>query len=176
MRMSVPAYLSLGIATILVLITYAVHPDSGFLITVLPMLLVLAVIPLLLNEMNRRQAASVHMREFKFYQIKDLPELNTGAPVRLCGIVESASFKWLNRPHFKINDGSGMVGVFMFAAPRENIMPGDCVETAGSLRAFGLSKERKLCGVRMDKIDKERLNYPAIGSTVIVPRDNPKVN
>ncbi|MDD3653452.1 MAG: hypothetical protein PHO01_04605 [Desulfotomaculaceae bacterium] len=152
MRMSVPAYLSLGLAIILVLITYAVHPDPGLLLTVLPMLLVLAVVPLLLNEMNRRQAANVNMSDFQFYQIKDLQKLNTGAPVRLRGTVEAASLKWLNRPHFKINDGSGVVGVFMFAAPRENIMPGDYVETAGSLRAFGLSKERKLWGVRMDKI------------------------
>lgn len=153
MRMSVPAYFSLGLATIFVLITYAVHPDPGFLRTALPMLLVLAVIPLLLNEMNRRQAARVDMRDFKFYKIKDLSKLDTGAPVRLRGTVESSSLKWLNRPHFQINDGSGVVGVFMFAAPREKIRPGDCVEAAGSLRAFGLSKERKLWGVRMDKVN-----------------------
>lgn len=152
MRMSAPAYLSLGLATIMVLITNVVHPDPGFLGTVLPMLLVLAVIPLILNEMNRRQEASVDMKDFKLYRIRDLATLGTGAPVRLRGTVEASSFKWLNRPHFRINDGSGVVGVFMFAAPREQIMPGDRVETAGSLRSFGLSKEKKLWGIRMDKI------------------------
>ncbi len=152
MRMSVLSYFALGIATFMVLFTYAVNPDPDFLRMALPMLLILAAVPLTLNWMNRRQADSIDMRNYKFYKIKDLSRLENGAPVRFRGTVEKASLKWLNRPQFHIDDGSGRIGIFMFAAPRDNIKPGDSVEAAGSLRSFGLSKERKVWGVRMEKL------------------------
>lgn len=152
MRLSVPAYVSIGLALFLIIFTYAVNPDTNFLFTALPMLLVLVAVPVLLNQMNRRHMAAVDVRGVKLYQIKDLARLGAGAPVRLRGNVEAASFKWLNRPHFRINDGSGEIGVIMFAAPPEDIRPGDHVEAVGSLKAFGQSKEKKIWGVRMDKL------------------------
>jgi len=152
MRMSMLAYASLGLATIMVLITYVVNPDTGFLLTVLPMLVILAIVPLLLNEMNRRQAANIDERGIKQHRIMDLARLKTGTPVRVRGIIEKASFKWLNRPYLLLNDRSGTVGVIMFIAPREDINPGDSIEVVGSLRSFGLSKERKIWGVKMKKL------------------------
>lgn len=154
MRMSVPAYICLGLAAILVLTTFAVHPDVRFLVTTLPMLLVLAVVPVLLSEMNKRHAAKVDIRALKLYKIKDVLMFGAGTPIRIRGYVEAASLKWLNRPHFRINDGSGVIGAIMFAAPREDIKPGDKVEVAGSLRRFGLSKDRKIWGVKMIKINR----------------------
>ncbi len=152
MRMSVPAYFCLIFATALILFTFALNPDPSFLLTALPMLVVLAGVPILLNIMNRRQAESVNMESFKLYSIKDLSRLNPGAPVRLRGKVEALSLKWLNRPHFRIDDGSGKIGVMLFAAAHEDIKPGDTIEAAGTLRNFGKSREKKVFGVRVVKL------------------------
>jgi cytochrome c-type biogenesis protein CcmE len=153
MRVSMLAYISLGIATVMVLVAYALNPDTGFLLTALPMLAVLVAVPLLLNVMNRRHADKIDVRAIKKYRIMDLARLKAGTEVRTRGIVKKASFKWLNRPYFIVNDQTGTVGVIMFAAPREDIKPGDSIEVVGSLRTFGLSKEKKIWGVKLIKLN-----------------------
>lgn len=153
MRVSMLAYASLGIALLMIGVAYALNPDVSFLLTALPMLAVLVAVPLLLNAMNRRQADRVDALAIKKYRVMDLARLKTGTEVRIRGIVEKASFKWLNRPYFLINDKTGVVGVIMFAAPREDIGPGDSIEVVGTLRAFGLSKEKKLWGIKMNKLN-----------------------
>lgn len=154
MRMSVPAWISLGLATVFVIFSYAVNPDPALLRTALPMLGLLAAIPLILGQMNMRQADRVDMRDFRLYPIGDTAKLGAGSPVRLQGTVEATALKWLNRPNFKIKDNSGEIRVFMFAAPRENIKIGDRVEAAGSLRAFGRKKERVVWGVKIRKLKR----------------------
>jgi hypothetical protein len=154
MRMSVPAWISLGLATVLVIFSYAVNPDPVFLRTALPMLGLLAAIPLILNQMNMRQADRVDMRDFRLYAIGDLAKLDAGTPVRLQGTVEAAALKWLNRPNFLLNDKSGKIKVFLFAAPRENIKIGDRVEAAGNLRSFGRKKEKIVWGVKIQKLTR----------------------
>jgi len=152
MRMSVPAYFCLIFATALILFTFALNRDPSFLLAALPMLAVLAGVPIILNMMNRRQAESINMENFKLYSIKDLSRLNPGDPVRLRGKVEALSLKWLIRPYFRIDDGSGKVGVMLFAAAHEDIKPGDTIEAAGTLRNFGKSREKKVFGVRVVKL------------------------
>jgi len=152
--MSVPAWISLGLATVLVIFSYAVNPDPALLYTALPMLGLLAAIPLLLNYMNLRQSDRVNMRDFKLYKIRDLARLGSGTPVRLQGTVERTGLKWLNRPNFQVNDESGKIKVYMFAAPRENINIGDRVEAAGNLRAFGRKKEKVVLGVKIRKLNR----------------------
>jgi hypothetical protein len=154
MRMSVPAWISLGLATVLVIFSYAVNPDPATLRTALPMLGLLAAIPLILNYMNMRQADRVDMRDFKLYKIGDLVRLEAGTPVRLQGTVEATALKWLNRPNFQLNDKSGKIRVYMFAAPRENIKIGDRVEAAGNLRSFGRKRERIVMGVKIQKLNR----------------------
>lgn len=150
--MSAPVYLSLGLAVVFVAIAYASRPETHFLLTVLPMLFLLAVLPAVLGKMNRGYAANVAMDNFKLYRVKDLTRLETGAAVRIRGTVETVSLKWLNRPHFQVNDGSGVVSVLVFIAPRESIAPGDKIEAVGSLRAFGLSKKRRVWGLKVVKV------------------------
>ncbi|NLW06478.1 MAG: nucleotide-binding protein [Clostridia bacterium] len=152
MRVSMLAYASFGIAAIMVLVAYALNPDIGFLLTVVPMLAILAAVPLLLNVMNRRQAEKVDMKAIKKYRVMDLTRLSSGSEVRIRGVVEKVSFKWLNRPYFLVNDQTGTVGVIMFAAPREDINPGDSIEVVGSLRSFGLSKGNKIWGIKMKRL------------------------
>lgn len=153
MRMSILAYITLGFMVIMVALAYAASPQPGFLLAALPALLVLLGVPLILNEMNKRHTDKIDIRSFKLYRVKDLKRLEVGVPVRLRGTVETVSLKWLNRPHFIINDGSGSIGVFMVWAPRENIKPGDNVEAAGTIRVIGLSKKKlKIIGVKMKKL------------------------
>jgi hypothetical protein len=149
--MSVPAYISLGIGILFVAFTFAVSRDARFLLKALPMILVLVAVPLLMNEMNRRHTDKVDIGDYKYFKIKDLPSIRAGEPVRIRGTVESASMKWLNRPNFRINDGTGEIGVFMFWAPREDIQPGDKVEAAGSLRV-GPTKKQNIWGIKMAKM------------------------
>jgi len=150
-RMSIPAYVSLGIATVFVIFSFALGRNSQFLLTALPMLLVLLAVPLVMTEMNRRQMDKVDFASYKYRKIKELASLGAGEPVRIRGTIEAMSLRWLNRPNFRIRDDSGEIGVFMFWAPREDIKPGDKVEAAGSLR-IGPTKKKNIWGVKMAKV------------------------
>lgn len=151
MRMSIPAYICLGIGVFFVAFTYALGRDTQFLLKTIPMLLVLLAVPLGLNLMNRRHTDQVDFREYKYFKIKDLASIRAGEPVRIRGTIKSASMKWLNRPNFRISDGTGEIGVFMFWAPREDIHPGDKVEAAGSLRV-GPTRKQNIWGIKMAKM------------------------
>lgn len=149
--MSIQAYISLGLSILFVAFTYAVSKDTRFLLTALPMILVLIAVPLGFGFMNRRHADKVDFGDYKYFKVKDLASIRAGEPVRISGTVESASLKLLNRPNFRINDGTGEIGVFMFWAPREDIRPGDKVEAAGTLRV-GPTKKQNIWGIKMAKM------------------------
>ncbi len=151
MRMSILAYFSLGICIFFVAFTYALGRDTKFLLTALPMILILLAVPLGLSYMNRRHTDQVDFGDYKYFKIKDLPSIRAGEPVRIRGTIKSASMKWLNRPNFRISDGTGEIGVFMFWAPREDIHPGDKVEAAGSLRV-GPTRKQSIWGIKMAKM------------------------
>ncbi len=154
MRLSLLAYASLGIAVLMIAIAYVSNPDTGFLLTVVPMVAVLVVVPLLLKGMNKRQADKIRVQNIKKYKIRDLAKLKTGTEVRIRGVVEKVSYKWLGRPYFLINDKTGVVGVIMFAAPQEDIKSQDSIEVVGALRAFGFSKDKKLWGTKMLRLNQ----------------------
>lgn len=151
MRMSILAYFSLGICIFFVAFTYALGRDTKFLLTALPMILILLAVPLSLSYMNRRHTDQVDFGDYKYFKIKDLPSIRAGEPVRIRGTIKTASMKWLNRPNFRISDGTGEIGVFMFWAPREDINPGDKVEAAGSLRV-GPTRKQSIWGIKMAKM------------------------
>lgn len=155
MRMSIPAYVSLGLAVCIMILALIVHPDPRLALSMLPMLLVLVGIPWLMGTMNRRHVNSLDLRHVKLSKIKDATQKGIGEQVRIRGTVQKVTNKWLNRPHFQIVDDSGEIGVHMFVAPREDINTGDRVETVGALRwAFGLKKkQKKIWGLKMEKIE-----------------------
>lgn len=156
MRMSILAYVTLGIMVIMVALAFIANPTPGFLLATLPALLVLLGIPLILNKMNQRHTDKIDIQDFKLYQIKNLNRLEVGDPVRLQGTVESVSLRWLNRPHIVLKDNSGSIGVFMVWAPRESFKSGDKVEVVGTLRVVGLSKKRiKIVGVKLNKLENK---------------------
>ena len=150
MRMSIPAYICLGIGIFFVAFTYALGRDTQFLLKALPMVLVLLVVPLA-RLYEQGSTDQVDFRDYKYFKIKDLPSIRAGEPVRIRGTIKTSSMKWLNRPNFRVSDGTGEIGVFMFWAPREDIRPGDKVEAAGSLRV-GPTKKQNIWGIKMAKI------------------------
>jgi|GEM_PF-5029320 len=155
MRMSMLAYVSLGLAACFTLMAYIVNPDPKVALSMLPMVLVLGAIPWLMNVLDRRHVDSLDLRHVKLSKIKELAKKNIGEQVRIRGTVQSVTNKWLNRPHIKVADDTGaMIGVHMFVVPREEINCGDQIETIGSLRwSFGFSKkEKNIWGLRMERI------------------------
>ena len=100
----------------------------------IPALLALLLIPMILAWMSRktlREAAEQNSPQAKFYKIAKVTQAMTGQAVSISGQVKKISFKWLNRPHFHIEDSTGRIRVIMFTSPAENIQQGDEVEVLG---------------------------------------------
>lgn len=156
-RMSILAYVSLGLAALLTLLAYLANPDPKTVLTMLPMVLVLGGIPLLLNKMNRQHIDNLDLSHVKLRTIREAEKKGIGDQVRIRGTVRSVSNKWLNRPSFVIADDTGEIGVLMLVAPRENINCGDRIEAIGSLRwSFGLKKrDKKIWGLTMEKVQPQ---------------------
>lgn len=153
MRMSLLGYLTFSLLAILSVIAFIANPEPRTLLTMVPMLLALLLIPMLLTEMNRRAMAKVDTRGVRQYRISDLMRLEVGEQVRVEGEVQRISFRWMNRPHLELTDGAASTKVILFTAPRENIKVGDRVEAIGALARM-LSREKKIWGVTVHKVPK----------------------
>jgi len=132
--LSVIAWTAFIVSAAAVLIHYMQVRDTRFLILAIPGLIALLVIPMTLAWMSRRtftQAAEEHGQTAKPYKIAKINLAITGQAVSITGEVQKVSFKWLNRPHFQVKDGTGTIKVIMFAAPSEDIKPGDTVDILG---------------------------------------------
>jgi len=104
------------------------------LLFAIPALLALLLIPMILAWMSRKtlnEAAEQNTPQAKFYKIAKVTQAMTGQAVSISGKVKKISFKWLNRPHFHIEDLTGQIRVIMFTSPAENIQQGDEVEVLG---------------------------------------------
>ena len=108
--------------------------NTRFLLFAIPALLALLLIPMILAWMSRKtlnEAAEQNTPQAKFYKIAKVTQAMTGQAVSISGQVKKISFKWLNRPHFHIEDSTGRIRVIMFTSPAENIQQGDEVEVLG---------------------------------------------
>lgn len=132
--MSLFAWAAFVICAVAVVLHYVNVRDDRFLIFAIPGLIALLLIPMALAWMSRRmltRAAAEHVQNAKPYKIGKITLATTGQAVRISGEVQNVSFKWLNRPHFQIKDGTGTIRVIMFTAPPEDIKPGDRVDVLG---------------------------------------------
>ena len=132
--MSLIAWIAFIVGTAAVFIHYMKVKDDRFLFFAIPGLIALLVIPMTLAWMSRRtftQAAEEHDQSAKAYKIANISLAITGQVVRITGEILKVSFKWLNRPHFQVKDGTGTIRVIMFTAPNENIKTGDTVGILG---------------------------------------------
>jgi len=151
--MSLLGYASFTIAALMVVLAFAQSRDPRLLLTTLPMLAALLVIPILLTRMNQKAMADVDCTEARLCRL-DRIKSSGGRPVRVRGMVERIAFAWMNRPHITIREGDDSVKIIMFTAPPEKIRVGDYVEAVGVVRTFGFSKEKKIWGVRVQGIPR----------------------
>jgi hypothetical protein len=132
--MSLLAWIAFIVSTAAVFLHYLAVKDTRFLIFAIPGLIALLLIPMILAWMSRKtftQAAEQHSQRARPYKIGKLSLSMTGQAVSITGEVRKISFKWLNRPHFEVHDGTGDVRVIMFTAPSEDIKAGDTVDILG---------------------------------------------
>lgn len=132
--MSLFAWIAFIVSSAAVFIHYLEVKDTRFLIFAIPGLIALLVIPMTLAWMSRRtftKAAEEHNQKARPYKIAHISLAITGQAVSITGEIQKVSFKWLNRPHFQIKDGTGIIRVIMFTAPSENIELGDKVGVLG---------------------------------------------
>lgn len=118
----------------MVFIHYLQVRDTRFLILAILGLIVILVIPMTLSWMSRRtfsHAEAEHSQNARPYKIGKLSLATVGQVVSITGNVEKVSFKWLNRPHFQVTDGTGNIKVIMFTAPAEDIKRGETVDVLG---------------------------------------------
>ena len=102
----------------------------------IPMVVGLAVIPILLRHMSQSQYEDLvptYEKESQRVRIKAINMNMLGKPVRIEGVVERVYFDFLSRPQYMIADRSGEISVKMFTAPRERIRKDDIVEVLGTI-------------------------------------------
>ncbi len=153
--MSLLAWAAFAISTVAVVLHYVNVRDERFLIFAVPGLIALLLIPMTLAWMSRRmmtRSAAEHVQNAKPYKIGKITLATTGQAVRVSGEVQKVSFRWLNRPHFQITDGTGTIRVIMFTAPAETIKPGDRVDVLGvSIKNIFDRRNAAISAVRIQK-------------------------
>jgi RecJ-like exonuclease len=113
---------------------YMTVRNVTFLLYAIPGLIMLIAIPMALNWMSRksfREASIEHSGKTRHYKIKQIDLAMTGSAVKISGTVRKVTFKWLNRPHFQVEDTTAQIRVIMFTSPSEDIQAGDEVEVLG---------------------------------------------
>lgn len=132
--MSVLAWITFILCAVAVALHYYDTGDQRFLLYAIPGLAMLIVIPFTLAWMSRRsfaQASAQYDSKARYCRIDRIDTGMAGTVLRTSGKVGKISFKWLNRPHFHINDGTAGIRVVMFTAPANEIAVGDTVEVLG---------------------------------------------
>jgi hypothetical protein len=132
--LSALAWIAFIICSIAVMFRYTTTGDATFLLYAIPGLAMLLIIPLTLSWMSRKsflEASEEYDAQARLYKIRKIDIGMAGTVVRIIGRVQKTSFKWLNRPHFQIEDGTGRIRVIMFTAPMMDIKAEDKVEVLG---------------------------------------------
>ena len=141
--MSVFAWIVFFICAGAVALNYAATGNASFLWYAIPGLILLLVIPMTLAWMSRRsftQARQQSEHQARSCKIGKIVPAMIGNVVRISGEVRKISFKWLNRPHFHIQDATGQIRVIMFTAPVNKVVVGDKVEAVGVVMKNPLKK------------------------------------
>ena len=132
--MSVFAWATFVICTVAVVFHYMTVGNTSFLLYAIPGLILLLAIPLTLSWMSRKsflQASKEYGPQARPYKIGKINLGMTGNAVRMSGTVRKINFKWLNRPHFQVEDETAKIRVIMFTSPMEKIKVEDRVEILG---------------------------------------------
>jgi DNA/RNA endonuclease YhcR with UshA esterase domain len=138
--MSLIAWIAFVICTGLVIFSVVHTKEYRILVLAIPMLAALLIIPMLLARMSRSaysDATPHYERKAKFHHIANIDLSKVGEIVKVRGMVVKVSFKWLNRPHLSINDGTGTISAIFFTSLAESVEVGEQVEVLGTvMRGF----------------------------------------
>jgi hypothetical protein len=121
---------------IFLMFSYWTSRSTTLLLFGIPMVIGLAVIPVLLRHMSQSQYLALvptYEKEAQKVRIKGINMNMLGKPVRIEGVVERVYFSFLDRPQYLVADRSGEISVKMFTAPREKIRVNDVVEVLGTV-------------------------------------------
>jgi hypothetical protein len=155
--LSALAWIAFIVCTIAVMFRYTTTGDTSFLLYAIPGLALLLIIPLTLSWMSRksfREASEEYDAQARFYKIRKIDIGMAGTVVRIVGRVRTISFKWLNRPHFQIEDETAKIRVIMFTSPMEEIKAEDKVEVLGMvMKNLFDRKTPAISAVSIKKID-----------------------
>ena len=108
--------------------------DARFLLYAVPSVAMLLIIPLVLAWMSRKSFAKASKEYTKKARLLKIVKINNGMighALKITGEVRKISFRWLNRPHFQVEDETGSIRVIMFTAPADEVKVGDRVEVLG---------------------------------------------
>lgn len=132
--MSLLAWIAFGIVALMIAAQYMSTGDAHFLMYAIPMLFMIFIIPMVLRMMSQQgyvQAEDRYRKNARYYRIEGITLKNIGDVVKIYGVVKKATFRWLKRPHFDIEDETDSIKVIMFTSPLEDIKVGDKVEVLG---------------------------------------------
>lgn len=132
--MSIFAWIAFSICAAAAALHYLMVGDVRFLLYAVPSVAMLLIIPLVLAWMSRRsfaQASKEYARKARLIKIVKINNGMIGRAVKITGEVRKISFRWLNRPHFHVEDETDSIRVIMFTAPADEVKVGDRVEVLG---------------------------------------------
>ncbi len=156
MHMSLIAWVTFAILTTVVIVSFAQNKDYRLLAFAVPMLAALVIIPMLLTRMSQSaysDSTPLYEKRAKFHKISNIDLSKVGEVVKIRGAIEKISFKWLNRPHLKINDGTGTISAILFTSLRESLAVGEQVEILGTvMKGFPNQRARVISVVNVKKL------------------------
>ena len=132
--MSIFAWIAFSICAAAVALHYLMVGDARFLLYAVPSVAMLLIIPLVLAWMSRKSFAKASKEYTKKARLLKIVKINNGMighALKITGEVRKISFRWLNRPHFHVEDETGSIRVIMFTAPADEVKVGDRVEVLG---------------------------------------------
>lgn len=155
--MSLIAWITFAVLTVAVIFSFAPTKDYRLLAFAIPMLALLVIIPMILTRMSQNtysDATPLYEEKAKFHKISNINSSKVGDAVRIRGMVEKISFRWLNRPHLMINDGTGAISAILFTSPRESLAVGEQVEVLGTvMKGFPNRRTQAISAIAVKKLN-----------------------
>jgi DNA/RNA endonuclease YhcR with UshA esterase domain len=155
--MSLIAWVTFVILVVVVILSFTQSKDYQLLAVAIPMLAALIIIPLILTRMSQNtysDAIPFYEKKAKFHEISSINSSKVSEAVKIRGVVETISFKWLNRPYLKINDGTGTISAVLFTSLRESLAVGEHVEVLGTvMRGFPNRRTQAISAINVKNLN-----------------------
>ena len=159
LKMSLISWIAFAVLAIAVIYSFVQSRDYRLLAFGIPMLAALVIIPMILTRMSQSTysgAVPLYEKKAKLRKISNIDSSKVGEVVKIKGEVEKISFRWLNRPHLRIDDGTGAISAILFTSLRESISVGEQVEVLGTIiRAFPNRRSQVISAIDVKKLNSQ---------------------